>query len=323
MDLDRMLARCVRDQWQVGDLDWTRPPPVDWPRDKEEAVVQCFTDMAGIERLAGALFAEQRRRATDPRLQQIFDSFVKDELRHAHAAQRLADHYDVHRYRPYALNPHLRAFAPPFVHAIRFLSEEFATIYVTTGELILDIALLRSLDDYAADPMSAEVMDRINRDESRHVAIDFHLVERYASAEWQAELAARPAPPLREQLRAWWAFAQVLRHARPFFRDVFFAPMRRTDPSGRRIREAFKRMQLLAAKPAVAGRPFNRFLIGVRALHNHPVGGPVFGRLAARLLGLDREVMRDLYTDAEFRWAAQASFDELAQAALDQKLAPA
>lgn len=318
-----MLTRCVRDQWQVGDLDWTRPAPADWPRDKEEAVVQCFTDMAAIERLAGALFAEQRRHATDPRLAAIFDSFVKDELRHAHAAQMLADHYDVHRYRMYAVNPHLRAFAPHFVHALRFLSEEFAAIYITTGELILDIALLRSLDDYVADPMSAEVMDRINRDESRHVAIDFHMVEHYASAEWQRELEARPPRPLADDLRAWWAFAQVFRHARPFFRDVFFAPMRRTDPSGRRIREAFKRMQLLAAKPAVAARPFNRFLITMRSLHNHPVGGPLFGGIAARVLGVDREVMRDLYTEEEFRWASAATFDEMAQAALAQKLAPA
>lgn len=317
-----MLARCVRDQWQVGDLDWTLPPPTDWPRDKEEAVVQCFTDMAGIERLAGALFAEQRRHATDARLVAIFDTFVKDELRHAHAAQMLADHYDVHRWRHYRPNPHLVAFAPHFVHALRFLSEEFATIYITTGELILDIALLRSLDDYAADPMSAAVMERINRDESRHVAIDFHMVERYASDEWQAALAAAPPRPLRDDLRAWWAFAQVLRHARPFFRDVFFAPMRRTDPSGTRIREAFKRMQLLAAKPKVAARPFNRFLLGLRRLHNHPVGGPVFGRLAARLLGVDRELLRDLYTDEEFRWAGAASFDEMAQAALAQKLSP-
>jgi hypothetical protein len=321
MDLDRMLHRCGRDQWQVGDLDWSRRPPADWPRDKEEAVVQCFTDMAAIERLAGALFAEQRRHATDPRLVAIFDSFVRDELRHAHTAQMLADHYDVHRWRHYEVNPHLRAFAPHFVHAMRFLSAEFATIYITTGELVLDIALLRSLDDYVADPMSAEAMDRINRDESRHVAIDFHLVEHYATDEWLAELASAPPRPLGEQVEAWWAFAQVLRHARPFFRDVFFAPMRRTDPSGKRIREAFKRMQLLAAKPRVAARPFNRFLIGLRRVHNHPVAGPAFGGLAARILGVDREVLRDLYTDDEFRWAAGASFDELAQAALQQKFA--
>ncbi|MEQ1502285.1 MAG: hypothetical protein ABMB14_08635 [Myxococcota bacterium] len=321
MDLDRMLAKCRRDQWSVGDLDWSRPPPTDWPAEKEQAVVQYFTDMAAIERLAGALFEEQRRSAPDPRLEQIFASFVVDELRHAHVAQQLADHYDVHHHRYYQVNDALRAFAPHFVYAVRFLSAEFATIYITTGELILDIALLRSLDDYCADPMSAEAMARINQDESRHIAIDFHMIERYATAEWQATLAAAPPRPIGEQVRAWWAFGQVLRHARPFFREVFFRPMELTDPSGRRVREAFKRMQLLSAKPAVAARPFSRFVLSLQRIHNHPVLGRVFGRAMVRLLGIDPDVIRHLYDADEFRWAAGASFDELASAALAQKLA--
>jgi hypothetical protein len=321
MDLDRMLAMCRRDQWDPGDLDWSRAPPADWPRDKEEAVVQYFTDMAAIERLAGALFEEQRRSAPDERLEQIFATFVRDELRHSHVAQQLADHYDVHRYRHYQVNDALRRFAPHFVYAVRFLSAEFATIYITTGELILDIALLRSLDDYCGDEMSAEAMARINRDESRHIAIDFHMVEYYSQAEWQEALAAAPPRPLGEQIRAWWAFAQVMRHARPFFKEVFFGPMERTDPSGRRIREAFKRMQLLGAKPAVASRPFSSFVLTLQGIHNHPVLGPVLGRAVARLLGVDREYLRTLYDEDEFRWAAGASFDDLARAALDQKLA--
>ena len=314
-----MLARCVRDQWSPGDLDWSRPPPADWPRDKEEAVVQYFTDMAAIERLAGALFDEQRRHARDPRLVEIFETFVRDEIRHSHVAQMLADHYDVHRYRPYAVNEHLRRFAPHFVYAVRFLSAELATIYITTGELILDIALLRSLDDYADDPMSSEAMERINQDESRHIAVDFAMVEHYSTAEWQRELAALPPRPLADHVRAWWAFAQVLRHARPFIRDVFFAPMARTDPSGRRIREAFKRIQLLSAKPAVAARPFSRFFLALQKTHNHPVAGPVLGRIAARLLGIERGVIRELYSAEEYAWARNASFEELTAAALAAK----
>ena len=61
MDLERMLAKCRRDQWRADDLDWTLTPrPLS--ADDEIAVVQYFTNMAGIERLAGArsLFALQR-----------------------------------------------------------------------------------------------------------------------------------------------------------------------------------------------------------------------------------------------------------------------
>ena len=63
-------------------------------------MVQCFTDMAGIERLAGALFAAQARKATDATLRAIFESFVIDEERHATVARaaRAAPPYHVHHY---------------------------------------------------------------------------------------------------------------------------------------------------------------------------------------------------------------------------------
>ena len=61
-----------------------------------------------------------------------------------------------------------------------------ANAYITAGELILDVALLRSLDDYVADEMSHRAMYLINRDESRHIAIDYRMVEYYASPEYAA-----------------------------------------------------------------------------------------------------------------------------------------
>src|SRR6185369_14369775 len=109
MDLARMLRKCIADQWKVEDLDWSRTPR-ELPREHEEAVVQYFTNMAGIERLAGELFREQRDRAEDETLRRIFDSFVVDELRHADAAERLARHYDRHHYRAYEMDPTLVHF---------------------------------------------------------------------------------------------------------------------------------------------------------------------------------------------------------------------
>src|ERR1700761_4515420 len=101
MDTARMLEKCSRDQWSIDDLDWSvKPPPMS--RDKEEAIVQAFTDMAGIELLASALFDVQRRKTDDPTLAKIFESFVIDEQRHSAVARRLAAHYDVHRYRAYS-----------------------------------------------------------------------------------------------------------------------------------------------------------------------------------------------------------------------------
>lgn len=318
MDLARMLDKCVRDQWAADDLDWTLPPPV-MPRDKEEAVVQYFTDMAGIERLAGALFAAQARKATDPVLRAIFESFVVDEERHAVVAERLARHYDVHRWRRYEMAPSLVAFRPHFLRVIELAPPEIANAYVTAGELMLDVALLRSLDDYVGDQMSHQAMHLINRDESRHIAVDFHMTEVYASDAYLTSRRARPAPPLRRRLRGAAELMQMLWHAQPFLKAVFLEPIDRTDPSGRRIREAFKRIQLVARKPTVARLPFTRFMLKMQDLFNHPVAGPVLGGVLLRALGGERRAATVLFTDEELARSQAMSFEELAEDAVAAK----
>ena len=317
-----MLDRCIRDQWSPSDLDWRqRPRPMS--REDEMAIVQLFTDMAGIERLAGALFAEQERRADDPTLKKIFATFVVDEVRHAQVAQMLADFYDVHHHAVYQPNRHLLRFTPAFVDAVRHLSDDVANVYITVGELILDIALLRSIDDFVHDGMSRQAMRLINRDESRHIAIDYHMVEYFTSDAYEAKLAARPEPPLEQRIRGARALAAMLYHGKPFFRDVFFAPMDRIDPSGRRIREAFKRVQMIAAKPNVRRRPFGAFLVALRETYNRPLGRALLGRVVTRIAGMEPRFMETIASAEEMERAAHMSFDELAQEALSAKLVDA
>ncbi len=196
VDLARMLDRCVRDQWSADDLDWSAAPPL-LPADKEAAVVHYFTDMAGIELLAGALFDVERARAEregEAQLAAIFATFVVDEQRHSDVARRLAAHYDVRHARTYVESPALTRFRPHFLHVVRRTSPEIANAYITSGELILDVALLRSIDDYVADATSHAAMELVNRDESRHIAVDFHMTERYSSPAHQAAIRARPWP---------------------------------------------------------------------------------------------------------------------------------
>jgi hypothetical protein len=316
MDLARMLDKCVRDQWSVDDLDWSIAPP-EMPREKEEAVVQCFTDMAGIELLAGALFDVERRKTTDATLAKIFSTFVADEKRHAAVATRLARHYDVHHYREYRESPSLAAFRPHFLNLVETTSPEIANAYITAGELILDVALLRSLDDYVCDAMSAQAMHLINRDESRHIAIDFHMVEKYSSEAHAAEMRARPLPSAAEIYRGLRALALMMWHAKPFLQQVFLAPMDITDPTGRRVQEAFKRVQLLMRK--TTNTPFSKFMYAAQSLYNMPVVGRLFGGVLQRVLGGEDRAVRFLYTRAELERTRRMSFDELAQEALALK----
>jgi len=284
VDLHRMLEKCQRGQWRTEDLDWSRPPPV-MPPDKERAVVQYFTDMAGIERLAAALFETQRLHAEDPVLAKIFGTFVADELRHARTAELLAAHYDVRQLEVYRQNDQLRVFAFHFVEMLRHVPAEVATTYITVGELLLDVALLRSIDAYVDDDMSRDAMERINRDESRHIAIDFYMTEYYASDAYQAWLKKQPWRSLSQHAAAIWSFGHILRHARPFFRDVFLSPMERTDPSGKRLAEALARYQALIERPGVRRRPLPALILLAQWLSAHRTTSGVAKRLA-RTMGL-------------------------------------
>jgi len=312
-----MLERCRRDQWSVRDVDLTKPPrPLS--ESDEAAVCQLFTDMAVIERLAGALFREQSRRTDDPTLRAIFDTFVVDEVRHAQMAQLLADYYDRRSVRVYRPSPALTRFFDHFVTAVTGLEDDVANTYITAGELILDIALLRSINDYVDDEASSRAMRLINRDESRHIAIDYYMVGYYSSPAWTARRAARPHKSARQHARSAWTFASMLYFGQPFFRDVFFAPMERIDPSGVRMREAFKRLQLLGAKPATANTWFGMFMRALQAGYNDPRVGKIFGPAIGRVVGVG-DFLRVLHSDEEAARAASMSFEALADEALGVK----
>ena len=313
-----MLEKCVRDQWSISDIDWDVPPPA-LPRHKEEAVVQAFIDMAGIELLAGALFEVQRDKTTDPTLRKIFATFVADEKRHSAVAARLAEHYNVHHYRAYTESPSLTAFRPHFLHLVRNTSPEIANAYITSGELILDVALLRSLDDYVDDEMSHRAMHLINRDESRHIAVDFHMTEFYCSDEYLEIVRARPRPSIPQIARMTKNLATMMWFVKPFLQEVFLKPMDTTDPSGRRVNEAFKRIQLVLRKPSVARAPFSKMMIGLQNAYNHPVYGRILGRVLLRVLGAEDRAARILFTQEELARTQQMSFDELAEEALAVK----
>lgn len=312
-----MLEKCRRDQWSADDLDWTLEPRALSEKD-ERAIVQYFVDMSGIERLAKALFEVQRDRTEDPTLRAIFETFVVDEERHAVVAERLASHYDRHHYRQYELSPSLVRFRPHFLEAVRLVPASLANIYITGGELILDVALLRSIDDYVDDEMSKRAMYLINRDESRHIAIDYHMVEYYASDQYVRWLRSQPIRLL-PFLRGLRATLGLMWYARPFAREVFFAPMQVVDPAGRRIREAFKRIQLLARKPDVARQPFARFMNVVQMTYNTRPGRILLGNVLTRIAGVPGEALSLLHTDDEAQRAARMSFEELAEEALGVK----
>jgi hypothetical protein len=295
VDLDRMLERCERGQWTVDQFDWTgRPIPMDPGR--ERRVCQYYVDMSYIERLAGALFRSLSERLEDPKLRAIFASFAADELRHSHAAARLADYFDVHHHRVYTPSVAMLRFIPYFIGMIDSLSPAFATSFILTGELILDVALLRGLNDYVDDPLARAVVERINQDESRHLAMDMHMTEHFAGAPLASWASAATNPWLGAD------FWGALVWGPGFFADVFFAPMAVLDPSQEQLRDVMRRLRRFYDRASVDGNPAVEHFRGVAAFLETRVGsvlGAILEEVFRRTAGVDFAFVRAAATAAE------------------------
>jgi hypothetical protein len=316
MDLERMLKKCHKQQWQVDQLDWSAKPR-SMPPEEELRIVQFFTDMASVELFAAALFEHQCRVAPEPTLQRIFATFVEDERRHSEVARRLALHYDVHRLRVYAPSPELTRFTKHFLNAVRYLSPDIATAFITAGEILLDVALLRSLNDYVRDDMSQRAMNLVNRDEARHIAMDYHMVEFYATRPRSSWAARQPKTGLSHKLRSAGAFLGVVGAFGPVLEKVYFAPMALMDPSGGRSREAAKRIQLLRNRKGAADLPLAKFMSVLDAVNNHALLGRLSGRLARRLSGaFPIDLAKRLYTADELARANEMPIDDMANEVL-------
>lgn len=281
MNLDRTLERCRRDRWTPDDLPW-HLPATPLAADDERALVQSLVDMGAVERLAAALFAEQARRSTGV-LREILETFVAEEHRHAEVADRLAARFDRRRLQAYAPHPALVRFADACAGALPLVSADVGNLAVTLGELVLDVALLRSIGDQCDDPVLADALRRIELDESRHIAIDYHLVE---------VGLPEPGRTFGDRVRQPLAWMRLLAAMRPFVRDVLVRCTERTDPGGVRLREAFARFHKLGERPAVRRRPFARLLLLAQQVADHPWWGPILGAPVAAALGADLSLVR-------------------------------
>ena len=253
LNLSRMLERCRAGQWSVDDFDWS-VPSIELGRFDEIEACHQFTNLVFIERIAALAFLELSRNTTDPLEKAIFESFHEDEVRHAEAMNRLAMHFNRHDYRIYAPNATLVFFVREMSKMIKGISPEFASAMVTGGELILDVALLRSVNDYLEDPLSRAVIEKINQDESRHIAMDFYLCEKYADAEARPVSAADFLRTMRDPTlvkgMAWATLALT---------DLFGRVAAIMDPSNRRFTEAIRRYtQLGERNPRIAKNPSYR-----------------------------------------------------------------
>lgn len=184
LDLDKMLGSISEGQWSVDAFDWKTPSPTldALGEDERRSMAHCLLFVAGLERLGSEAFRVTASQEPDPRAKAIFQLIALDEERHAEAEVRMAarlghDFGGLPRVARWFFRLARRDLAMATL-ATRRLIHENISMQIVLFELGLDSFFTPMLKERLSDPLHDEVVRRIERDESRHLAMDYWLLER-------------------------------------------------------------------------------------------------------------------------------------------------
>ena len=199
IDMEAMLAKIKDRQWALADIDWGAPG-AETIRDEFRPKLKAFmADLCWIENVGARGFAALAKKAPDPTLAEIYRYFHAEEQRHANAEMALMKRWgmldDGELPEP---NVNIRlsiewldAFADSMPLSV------LGTV-IPMLEVALDGALLKFLLDTVEDPVCHQVFEKINNDESRHIAVDFEVLDLIGHARTRRlaiELVGRTASP--------------------------------------------------------------------------------------------------------------------------------
>jgi hypothetical protein len=180
LDLDRMLENTRRGQWTLDDFDFTTPlqGAGDMSRRERREAGLALVFTAGLERQAARVFDLCAEYIDDERATAIYRLFAEDERRHAAAELELARRYGVGwKDQPVAVRWMFKTLARNWDTRTRALHEMSAAT-ILLFELALDTLLIPALKERVDDPVQSQVFRRIDLDESRHLAMDYWLLDR-------------------------------------------------------------------------------------------------------------------------------------------------
>ncbi|MUL76605.1 ferritin-like domain-containing protein [Mycolicibacterium sp. CBMA 226] len=178
MDLDEMLQKIKDKQWALADIDWDAPgaeliEPELWAKLKP-----FMTDLMWIENVGARGFAALARKAPTPTLKSIYEHFHAEEQKHANAELALMRRWGMlenDEVPPPSVNVQLViTWLDKFSDS---MSLSILGTVIPMLEVALDGALIKFITDEVKDPVAQEVFKRINSDESRHLAVDFEVMD--------------------------------------------------------------------------------------------------------------------------------------------------
>lgn len=176
--LEDMLQTIKDKQWALADVDWEAPGADTisaelWPKLKD-----FMADLVWIENIGARGFAALAKKAPDPTLAEIYRYFHAEEQKHANAELALMRRWGMLE-EDEIPEPNINVRL-----AIEWLDKYSDGLSLTVLgtvipllEVALDGALLKFLLEEVRDPICHDAFRHINSDESRHLAVDFHVLD--------------------------------------------------------------------------------------------------------------------------------------------------
>ena len=177
MDMDAMLQKIKDRQWALADIDWEAPGAETISDEFRPKLKAFMADLCWIENVGARGFAAMATKAPTPTIAEIYRYFHAEEQRHANAELALMKRWEMLEEGE---------IPEPSVNirlAIEWLdkySDDMPLSVLGTVipmlEVALDGALLQFLLEEVHDPVCHQVFEKINNDESRHIAVDFEVL---------------------------------------------------------------------------------------------------------------------------------------------------
>jgi hypothetical protein len=178
LDLDKTLQTIKERQWSLADFDWNEPGAELITPEQWSTVKEFMSDLVWIEQVGSRSFAALALNAQDETLTEIYRYFQAEEQKHANAELALMRRWGMldgdEIPQP---NSNIRLSMNWLDRNADDLPLSTLASTIPLLEVALDGALLKFLLDEVKDPLCHKVFQKINADESRHLAVDFHVLE--------------------------------------------------------------------------------------------------------------------------------------------------
>ncbi len=181
-----ILEISKKSKWSLEDFNWEQPLSDDLDDKTKKDLGTAFLYISGIERLGAAAFRIHAKNVDNKDAAKLFEIFAEDEERHADAELAMAKRLGVQwKDLPWSARRVFKLLQKdieslPDKEIGRWLHNVNCSS-IMFFEFGLDAIVLPVLKEMTNDKLQNQVWEKIDKDESRHLAMDYWLIEnRYA-----------------------------------------------------------------------------------------------------------------------------------------------